>query len=228
MSKASAHNRSEKPSWKRSGLQAATVALYMTVAMAIYFAIANDGNPAPLSTKSAIDAFIPRLPLFVWVYISPYLISPFLVVGTRRDVFLGLVKRGTVVVALQLIFFYLVPTVVERPPLIVTDAASISERMLRFVYTLDSPPRNAAPSGHVSLAIVLCWAASKSVGKAGPLVWLYCSVVSLSIVFTKQHHFIDLVTGVALGALVLGSFAAIDRRRHRGAESGGAAAGPLP
>lgn len=215
-------------SWKRGALQATTVALYMTVAMAVYFAIAHDENPAPLSTKTALDAWVPLWPTWIWVYVSPYLISPFLVVGTRRAIFMGLVKRGTLVVALQLIFFYLVPTVVERPPFLLTDAASVSERMLDFVYRLDSPPRNAAPSGHVSLAIVLSWAASKSVGKAGPLVWLYCALVSLSILFTGQHHVVDLVTGAALGALVLGFFAWLDQRRAKRDEIGAEMARPLP
>ena len=204
---------------RRGALQAATVAAYMAVAMTVYFLIAHDGNDAATSTKSAFDAAIPLVPAFVWIYISPYLVSPFLVVGASREVFRCLVHRGTLVVLLQLLFFFVFPTVVDRAPLDAAGGQTLSEQMLAWVYAIDTPPRNAAPSGHVSLVLVLAWGASQSVGRYGVLVWSFAALVSVSIVFTKQHHVIDLVTGALLGALVLVGVAWWERRRGVGAKN---------
>ncbi len=196
---------------RRAAVHFVVVCAAMVVAMSIYFLIANDGRTDVMSTKTAVDAWVPLVPWFVWIYLSPYVVAPILVVNAGGTVFRRLARRGVIVIALQLAIFFFLPTVVDRPTLLIDATSSLSERTLAWVYGVDTPSRNAAPSGQVSMYFVLAWAASQSLGRLGPLAWVHFSLVAISIVLTKQHHVIDLVTGFALGALVLGGVSMWER-----------------
>lgn len=196
---------------RRAAVHFVVVCAAMVVAMSVYFLIANDGREDVMSTKTAVDAWVPLLPWFVWIYLSPYVVAPVLVVKAGGTVFRRLVRRGVIVIALQLAIFFVLPTIVERPSLLIDASSSLSERTLAWVYGVDTPARNAAPSGHVSMYFVLAWAASQSLGRLGLLAWVHFALVAVSIVLTKQHHVVDLVSGLALGAAVLAGVALWER-----------------
>lgn len=189
----------ERRSWRSALPGAGAGAIFMVVAMGIYFAIAADGQPST-STRTALDAFVPIDPRWVWLYVSVYFVTPPLLARVPAARLWGALRRGVVVLALSFAVFWLWPTHVERPAL-VTFPPSSSRDFLAFVYALDTPPRNAAPSGHVSLAMLLAWTVWTTQPRA--VVAAYTALVSVSIVVTGQHHVVDLVTGALLGGIVL-------------------------
>ena len=175
-------------------------AAFMTVAMGIYFLLAADGQ-ASTSTRTVLDDLVPLDPRAVWPYVSVYFVAPPLLAGVPGPRLWAALRRGVLLLAVTFAIFWIVPTHVERPDPQAWPP-SPSRDFLAWVYDLDTPPRNAAPSGHVSLAMRLGWAVWTT--RPRPLVVAYVVVVSLSIVVTGQHHVLDLVTGALLGAVVLG------------------------
>jgi membrane-associated phospholipid phosphatase len=102
---------------------------------------------------------------------------------------------------LSLLIFVLLPTRTVRPD--TTDLGSgVTADLYRNMIAIDGPAANAAPSLHVSLTCLLAWALCRdfprwsliSVGLVG-LVWL-------STLLTRQHHLIDVATGILLATLV--------------------------
>jgi membrane-associated phospholipid phosphatase len=184
---------------------------FVGVVLTIYFFVANDGQPG-ISTRTSFDAGIPVWPWTAWVYISPYILGPLLVASCPRPLFVRLMARASVTLGISLVLFALVPTVVERPDIFGLDPV-LSVRLLHDIYAVDTPPRNAAPSGHVCVSILLAWCA----WRIRPATWWraattsYAVAVALSILPTGQHHVVDLVTGATLAGGVLVGFALYER-----------------
>ena len=184
--------------------------VFMCAAMALYFVVAHSDRPA-LSTKTALDDVVPLVPSFVFIYLSIYVVGPLAALGIDRAVMRRAAPRFVFIVVVLFTCFIAVPTVVERPELVVD---TVSTRVLQSVYDLDDTARNAAPSGHVALAIFMGWVffevarerSSKWRARLKPAVVVYVSLVVVSVVLTGQHHVVDLATGalLAFSALMAG------------------------
>jgi membrane-associated phospholipid phosphatase len=200
---------------------AALTTLFMAVAMAAYLAIAHDGRDA-VSTRTSWDEGAPLWPWTSWIYVSPYLIAPLLLARSSLSLIRRVLARGIAVLVPSLLVFALLPTLVERPSL--EGLGGLSVGLLEVIYTVDTPPRNAAPSGHVSLTLVLAWGAWRGLPHLGArvLAVLYVLAVCASTVLTGQHHVLDVLTGAALTAIVLALFAWRDRRADPRAHTGAA------
>ena len=78
---------------------------------------------------------------------------------------------------------------------------------VKYIYSIDSPPRVVMPSMHVAVAIALLATVLKSdCFKGKKLTKLFSSVLSvlicLSTVLIKQHSVLDLFAGVLLAAIL--------------------------
>lgn len=199
------------PPWFERALPAVVTAAFVAIAMTLYFALAQDGRVAS-STRLPLDALVPLLPGAAWIYVSPYFAAPLLLARLERAALWRVLLRAVVVLVPSLLCFFLVPTLVERPDLSQL-ASSPSVELLRFVYRLDAPPRNAAPSGHVSLALVLAWGALQATRAplARALIVAYASLVVLSTLFSGQHHLLDVVSGALLALLSLAVISWLER-----------------
>jgi membrane-associated phospholipid phosphatase len=195
----------------RGALQAVTAAAIIGGALAVYFFAAQHPLRPPVPTRTALDDVVPLWPIFVFVYVSPYVIGPVVAAMLPPKVFRRVLVRIALLLPVQLGAYFVYPTRVIRPdpPM----ASDLSASLLRALWAIDTPPANAAPSGHVSLALVIAWAAWQALPRARPALAVYFTLVVVSILFTGQHHVVDLVTGALLGALVLLVASAIERRR---------------
>jgi membrane-associated phospholipid phosphatase len=185
-------------------LRGAGVAIaLMAGGMGLYFLIANDGRAAT-STRTFLDDGVPLWPGFIWVYLSIYALSPFLALGASWDTIRGALLRGALILGVSFGCFIAFPTIVERPDLSALEPSATTS-LIRWVYEVDTPARNAAPSGHVSLAILIAWAAWQTIRHSGARVAiaLYATLVSVSIVLVGQHHVLDLITGALVGGVAL-------------------------
>lgn len=198
-------------------LSALAVVVVMCAAMTLYFLIAALDRPA-LSTRTTLDSFVPLVPSAIFFYLSIYVAGPLFALGIDGRTMRRAIPRMLAILVCLFAVFLAVPTVVERP---VADGETISIALLQWVYRIDHTARNAAPSGHAALAVFLGWLffaiadAEPSTWRhrARPAVALYVALVVVSVVLTKQHHVVDMVSGVALAVVVLVSGRWVDRLR---------------
>lgn len=181
--------------------KAIIAAAIMAFAMSVYLYSARAPTRPPIPTRTALDDLVPLIPVFAYVYVSPYVVAPLLAGFLPGAIFRRLLLRTAALLPFQLGAFFVVPTIVVRPPAPTGD--TLGEPLLRHIYLVDTPPGNAAPSGHVSLAMIIAWAAWAALPRLRPATVAYFVLVAVSILFTGQHHVLDLVTGALLGGAVL-------------------------
>lgn len=159
------------------------------------------GHDYVCKTWIAADDLIPFQPAWVWVYLIPYLIAPIAIGAMRPSNFAWYVKRGLVVVAISLVIFAVAPTqVAPRPPSNLGDG--VTGMMYKNMVEVDEPPANAAPSLHVSLTCLLAFALMRDFPRWWWLTLICVLLVWLATLFTRQHHLIDVGTGVLLALAV--------------------------
>jgi membrane-associated phospholipid phosphatase len=163
-------------------------------------------------TRIPWDEYVPFQPGWVWVYLIPYIVGPALVGLLRRDTFAWFVPRALAVTLLSLLFFIVYPTqTAPRPPL--TLEPGPTRELYRWMVEVDEPPANAAPSLHVSLTCLLAMVLIRDFPRWWPLTVLGTLAVWAATLFTRQHHFIDVVSGALLASAVVLFWP----RRRRGA-----------
>jgi membrane-associated phospholipid phosphatase len=146
-----------------------------------------------------LDARIPYVPAWVWVYSLLYYpaILCVNVVLKSAEQFTRVAFSYFVLLALQAVFFMVFP--VRTPPHWRASKgragrAGYSERLLALVQRYDAPS-NSFPSMHTSVAMLT---ALHLYGHVGPLAFAFPVLIGLSCVFTKQHYLVDVPAGAAL------------------------------
>ena len=183
--------------------QVIIVAIVMMSALGGYLLVLNwRGGDAVFITKVPLDDVIPFQPAWVWVYLIPYIIGPIVIGFLRRPTFSWYISRGIAVVLVTLLIFILVPTQTgKRPPH--DPGTSITGQLYQNMIAIDEPPANAAPSLHVSLTFLLGLALLWDFPRWWWLSTIAVLLVWLATLFTRQHHLIDVGTGVLVAALVV-------------------------
>lgn len=151
----------------------------------------------PITYHSKIDEAIPFMPQWSWVYsflYYPAILYLNLIVKDHRQ-FLMVAMSFIVLLALQMIFFWLYPVHTPAHWRTFNTGQTISEKFLRWVQYFDAPG-NCMPSMHVSVAMLT---AGHALATLGAWVWLFPLLIALSCLFTKQHYLIDLPAGAMLG-----------------------------
>jgi len=194
---------SDERSLKGGIRQGMLLAVIMFSSLGGYLAILKwRGHDYVCKTWTAADDLIPFEPAWVWVYLIPYLIAPVAIGAVRPSNFAWYVKRGLVVVAISLMIFAAAPTqVAPRPPSNLGDG--LTGMMYKHMVEVDEPPANAAPSLHVSLTFLLALALCRDAPRWAWLIITCVILVWLATLFTRQHHIIDVVTGILLASLVV-------------------------
>jgi membrane-associated phospholipid phosphatase len=152
-----------------------------------------------INLETAIDAYIPLVPEFVWVYyLFPLgLILPAILRIPIRS-FLHYCIAFTVCFSTALIAFYEVPVLIDYQPI---TCNSLSCDALRFLRTTDIG-NNLIPSLHAALSLVALMSLYFSGVKVKNIpLWLstlplYGGVI-VSTVLVKQHYFVDVPAGLA-------------------------------
>ena len=152
---------------------------------------------------TALDRAVPVLPVFVWFYILAF---PFWAVGyvlaARRgkDMFYRFVATDLTIHFICFICFILVPTTNIRPEI---AGNTISERILRLVYSLDggNSPSNLFPSIHCYVSW-MCWkgvAGSEKIPKwYQKFSLIFAVLIIISTQVLKQHYIVDAVAALIL------------------------------
>jgi hypothetical protein len=193
----------DEPAWSpaQGVRQAACLAFIMLGSLGLYLAVLWWRGPhAQVVTWTAWDDWIPFRPAWVWIYLIPYVIGPVIVGLLSRRTFTWYVRRGIPLVLTTLAIFIAVPTKTVRP-----DASQLGTGLTADLYrnmvAIDGPAANAAPSLHVSLTCLLAWALWRDFPRWRLVSVAGVVVVWLSTLFTRQHHLLDVLSGVLLASL---------------------------
>ncbi len=142
------------------------------------------------------------IPAFIFIYISSYpqLLVPALVSKKRQII--PYVRALFIASAISGIIFYLFPSVQGFP----RDPESIDQfqSIFKWLYSVD-PPHNLFPSMHICYSTITSYILFKLVKTwwfRGPLL-IWQNLLYLSVLFTHQHHIIDIILGLALSWFAL-------------------------
>lgn len=151
-----------------------------------------------------IDGMIPIVPIFIVIYIFCYvewIIGYIMIARESKDYCFYYIIADIVAKVICLICFFVIPTTYVRPQL----ETGIFNDMIAFIYKVDGPV-NLFPSIHC-LESWLCFRGSIKMKKASKLykgfMFVYAILVFLSVVFVKQHVFIDIIGGILVVELGL-------------------------
>jgi len=192
-----------RTSFRRWLWQTMALAAIMFTSLGGYLTVLNwRGAEAQFTTYLPWDDLVPFRPEWVWVYLIPYLVGPATIGFLRPETFRWYIQRGLVVVLATLVIFIAVPTqTAPRPSHQLADGPTA--RLYENMVAIDEPPANAAPSLHVSLTCLLAVALLMDFRPLWPITLAGVSLVWLATLFTRQHHLIDVVTGMVMAGAVI-------------------------
>jgi membrane-associated phospholipid phosphatase len=200
----------------RGLIQALLLAIIMFSSLACYlFVLKWRGHAASVVTWIPLDEWVPFWPSWVWVYLIPYAIGPILAGTLSSSTFWWFIRRGLIVMGLALLIFTLFPTQTDIRHRQQPIGTGLTAEVYESVIKIDDPPANAAPSLHVSLTCLMLLALFRDYPLWWPLWSGFIGLVWLSTLFTRQHHLIDVVTGVLLAVTVAWLPELMKRSRRR-------------
>jgi membrane-associated phospholipid phosphatase len=157
-------------------------------------------NPRLLSFSN-LDLAIPFVPWTVWIYMSVYLIYLASVLLQRDLAVLGRFL-GSYIIAygIAMFFFVLYPTTFPRELFPIPEGSGASGKVLEY-FRLTDRPTNCLPSLHVSSCVMVTLPFWSRRPKLFFIFSLWTLAISVTTLTTKQHYFIDVVTGGLFGAI---------------------------
>jgi hypothetical protein len=197
--------------------QALVLAAIMVASLGLYLIVLKWRGPAAaVVTWTPWDDGIPFRPAWVWVYLLPYVVGPVLFALLTPPTFWWFIGRGLVIVFASLAFFIVLPTQTAVRPAGPAPGEGLTALVYNQMIAIDEPPANAAPSLHVSLTCLLALALVRDFPRSWAAVFGGVGLVWLATLLTRQHHLVDVATGVLLTLLVIAacSVFSVDRKKQ--------------
>ncbi|CAG9612519.1 hypothetical protein BACCIP111899_01696 [Bacillus rhizoplanae] len=179
--------------------------------------VLNQSAVGAVNVTTKIDAWIPFTKEFIVPYLLwfPYLYGA-LIYYCFADRKLYYVTLSSVVLGDLLSFsiYYMWQTTVTRPEVIGND---VFANLVRFIYSIDQPV-NCFPSIHVLTTFVIMITAYK---RKKQNKWEYSLLtfvgvlIILSTLFTKQHAFIDVITGIVVASFLYAAMQSVFELRKQ-------------
>lgn len=148
-----------------------------------------------------IDNQLPFISEFIYFYIYWYLLLfliPYVVYLKNENLFYKYISIFIFCVIISTIIFFLLPTTLERPEIIVNDLDTF---ILNLIYSMDNPALNCFPSMHCAICFLFIYISYF----LEDLKWYYKTffvvssiLVIVSTLLIKQHVIIDVI-----GAFIL-------------------------
>ena len=151
----------------------------------------------------AIDRTIPLIPEWSWIYEMLFIFPIFLVIFLET---VEEVKRvGFAIIMCDMVaypIFLMFPVMSIRPEVSMNTA---SEVILNFIYYVDLPT-NCFPSLNVAVSMVSAFAIYNKTRLNGIWAIILGFLISLSTLLTKQHYFLDVISGFLLATFTYYAF----------------------
>jgi hypothetical protein len=197
-------NSRDRPTLFHGIFQALVLTAIMFSSLAGYlFVLKWRGDAAKVITATPLDEWIPFWPSWILLYLIPYGVGPVMAGILSPSTFWWYIRRGLVIVVLALVIFIIFPTQTNAKHRAQDAGTGFTGEIYRNVIAVDEPPANAAPSLHVSLTCLLLLALIRDYPQCWPVWSGFVGLVWLSTLVTRQHHLIDVATGVLLALAVV-------------------------
>ena len=147
---------------------------------------------------SSIDNQIPFIPWSMMVYLSAFFM-PLLVYFFVKDMKLyhKMVISWMVVLSVAFFIYIIYPVeVILRPDM----SATIFRPVFEWYFVI-TPPYNSLPSLHVAQPFLAAFFSFKA-DKKYWWMFVWAALITVSILFTKIHYFVDMIAGFALAVIV--------------------------
>ena len=201
-----------RPPLARGLIQAIVLTAIMFGSLGLYLVVLKWRGPAAvLTTWTPWDEVIPFGPGWIWLYLLPYVVGPLFFCLLSPRTFRWFISRGLTILAISLAIFVMLPTRTAARPPGPAPADGLTALAYHNMIAVDEPPANAAPSLHVSLSCLLALALVRDYPRWWPAVLVGAVLVWLATLGTRQHHLVDVATGVLLTLLVVGGWALLTR-----------------
>jgi len=155
--------------------------------------------PPEYLTPTSLDSAVPFWPASGLVYLSIYLFIPATFVALRDFAVVSRFVYACLFAQLiAAVCFVVWPTAYPRGLYLVPTASPLGAALVDIVRSMDTPA-NCLPSLHVS-SVVLCAVALRA-DRGTRLGFLLAVPLAFSTLTFKQHYFVDVLAGLALGLL---------------------------
>lgn len=161
-------------------------------------------SPHILNTK--LDNAMPYIPYFVYPYILWYImlmVVPYFTYKKSKTSFYKYATTYIISTIIAAIIFVVFPNGVIRPEIIDT---SFSSKLVKILYTLDTPSINCLPSIHCLYAFLFLISAIDTKDKTNILYKIVICILTILIVlatlFIKQHVLLDAVVALIISIVI--------------------------
>jgi membrane-associated phospholipid phosphatase len=150
--------------------------------------------------KTFFDDWIPLLTIFAIVYISyaVFLVISLVYFFKQSVKVLDIILLSIIISCAAAYFMYLFfQNYIERPEIVVNN-------IFDTIYVWGNtqvPPYNAFPSLHVAISTICTFGFWKVKSKLFKPMFIWAILIIFSTVLTKQHYFLDVVSGFLLGII---------------------------
>lgn len=150
--------------------------------------------------KTRLDSYIHYNSLFVipYVLLFPYLVLPLFLLETHY--LRGYLLSTTIANCLASVIWYFFPNGVSREPRI--ENTGVLNRLMNYIYKHDGDT-NGFPSGHVFMSTIISYYLFLQQGFFGYIVLGF--LIAISTVFTKQHYVVDILGGLVMAVIAIGT-----------------------
>ncbi|HEY7791464.1 MAG TPA: phosphatase PAP2 family protein [Vicinamibacterales bacterium] len=183
------------------------ISIECLIFQALYFATASLAAWRHVQTPwtvTALDRVIPFMPVFVWFYLSAYLLDTVglcLAVWHLDDTqFRGVLVACYATLLMAIVCFLLVPRMALKPAVNTSSALGLTMAAVQQLTT----KYNTFPSLHVAYSVITAWAAWMSYARnrlLSSLLMIDALAVIASTVLVKEHTVIDVGGGLVVAAI---------------------------
>lgn len=154
----------------------------------------GSSRPNPYQLWHSMELLIPLIPEFIFIYFSLFLLAalPLLCMSAAE------IRRMSKAI-IVCIFFASIVFIFFPAPVGYTRNLEVLryQGVFAFLYNVDNVA-NTFPSLHVAISLLLV-RGIQSCHPQAKFLWIWFFLICLSVLFTHQHHLIDIAGGLILG-----------------------------
>ena len=141
--------------------------------------------------------YFPYIAFFLMIILGPYVFAYYF----SQPVYLPIITSLIIDMSLSMMIWVYFPCIVKKPEHIDHDNHSLFVRWL-LSYGRKYGNCNSLPSAHISL-ITLYFIWLSILSPRLWIMWIFLSIINvLSVLLTRQHYILDVITGMLLSTLV--------------------------
>lgn len=181
------------------------VSIGLVIYQTVFFFATRIFQNNPHVVGNIIDTKIPFIkyfivPYYIWFFMIFFI--PYYLYIKDKDKLIQYIITYAICVIVANIIFVAYPSTVIRPEIKITDLFSF---LTWFIYFIDNPALNCFPSMHCAISMLFILtinSSKKTTNKCKIIVTIISILIMISTLYTKQHVFVDLVSGDIIMALI--------------------------